>query len=287
MPRPFLALCLIALVACTPRGAITVMPEAAAVGNVREIFVGTTRVLDPETGTFGAERSEVAHFARYEISVPPQRELARQLGISRASLREALSMLEALGLVEIQPGKGVRINGPHSGRARMHRAYATPALGTLSPRQLIELRLVLEPGWAALAAVRADDSGLRQLQWTQSQLAHALARSDLLAAADADLQFHLLLAQLSGNPGLVAMARQLELAISHSLRLPFAWGGADDQPVREHDAIVQAVCAGDAPGAAGAMRAHLLSAARRSGIDLDTPDDAAAPDATAPDATAQ
>src|SRR5256885_3230015 len=82
--------------------------------------------------------------------------------------------------LEIQPGKGVRINGPHSGRARMHRAYATPALGTLSPRQLIELRLVLEPGWAALAAVRADDSGLRQLQWTQSQLAHALARSDLL-----------------------------------------------------------------------------------------------------------
>ena len=218
--------------------------------------------------------------------LPPQRELARQLGISRASLREALSMLEALGLVEIQPGKGVRINGPHSGRARMHRAYATPALGTLSPRQLIELRLVLEPGWAALAAVRADDSGLRQLQWTQSQLAHALARSDLLAAADADLQFHLLLAQLSGNPGLVAMARQLELAISHSLRLPFAWSGADDQPVREHDAIVQAVCAGDAPGAAGAMRAHLLSAARRSGIDLDTPDDATAPDATAPDATA-
>ena len=131
--------------------------------------------------------------------LPPQRELARQLGISRASLREALSMLEALGLVEIQPGKGVRINGPHSGRARMHRAYATPALGTLSPRQLIELRLVLEPGWAALAAVRADDSGLRQLQWTQSQLAHALDRSDLLAAADADLQFHLLLAQLSGN----------------------------------------------------------------------------------------
>ena len=57
--------------------------------------------------------------------LPPQRELARQLGISRASLREALSMLEALGLVEIQPGKGVRINSPHSGRARMHRAYAT------------------------------------------------------------------------------------------------------------------------------------------------------------------
>lgn len=211
--------------------------------------------------------------------LPPQRELAQQLGISRASLREALSMLDTLGLVEIQPGKGVRVNGPHSGSARLHRAYATPALGALSPRQLIELRLVLEPGWAALAAARTDDSGLRQLQWTQSQLAHALDRGDLLAAAEADLQFHLLLAQLSANPGLVAMARQLEHAIGHSLRLPFAWSGADDQPVREHDAIVQAVSAGDAIAAAGAMRAHLLSAARRSGIDLDAP----APDAQATD----
>ncbi|MDR0225881.1 MAG: FadR family transcriptional regulator [Burkholderiaceae bacterium] len=203
--------------------------------------------------------------------LPPQRELAQQLGISRASLREALSMLETLGLVDIQPGKGVRINGPRSGGARMQRAYATPALGTLSPRQLIELRLVLEPGWTALTAARADASGQRQLQWTQSQLAHALARNDLLAAAEADLQFHLLLAQLSGNPGLVAMARQLEHAIGHSLRLPFAWTGADDQPAREHEAIVQAVCAGDVPAAARAMRAHLLSAARRSGIDLDAP----------------
>ncbi|WP_280188837.1 FadR/GntR family transcriptional regulator [Delftia sp. PS-11] len=203
--------------------------------------------------------------------LPPQRELARQLGISRASLREALSMLETLGLVDIQPGKGVRINGPRGGSARMPRAYATPALGTLSPRQLIELRLVLEPGWSALAAARADDAGLRQLQWTQGQLAHALERNDLLAAAEADLQFHLLLAQLSGNPGLVAMARELEHAISHSLRLPFAWSGADDKPAREHEAIAQAVCAGDASAAACAMRAHLLSAAQRSGIDLDAP----------------
>ncbi|MET1537302.1 FCD domain-containing protein, partial [Burkholderia sola] len=77
--------------------------------------------------------------------------------------------------------------------------------------------------------------------------------------------------------------RQLELASSHSLRMPFAWSGADDQPVREHDAIVQAVCAGDAPAAARAMRAHLLSAARRSGIDLDTAPDATAPDTTAPE----
>lgn len=205
--------------------------------------------------------------------LPPQRELAESLGVSRASLREALTVLETLGLVDILPSRGVVVRGPQVGAERasadrLHRPFATPALGTLSPRQLIELRLVLEPGWTALAAARMQAAGLRHLQWLQQQLAHALARNDLLSAAEADLHFHMLLAQLSGNPGLMAMAGQLEHAIGHSLRLPFARNGADDHPAHEHDAIVQAIAAGDAAASAEAMRAHLLSAARRSGIDL-------------------
>ncbi|MCO5396904.1 FadR/GntR family transcriptional regulator [Ralstonia soli] len=207
--------------------------------------------------------------------LPPQRELAESLGVSRASLREALTVLETLGLVDILPSRGVVVRGQmgaeRAGAERMHRPFATPALGTLSPRQLIELRLVLEPGWTALAAARMQAAGLRHLQWLQQQLAHALARNDLLSAAEADLHFHMLLAQLSGNPGLMAMAGQLEHAIGHSLRLPFARNGADDHPAHEHDAIVQAVAAGDAAASADAMRAHLLSAARRSGIDLSAP----------------
>lgn len=204
--------------------------------------------------------------------LPGQRELADSLGISRASLREALSVLETLGLVDILPGKGVRVRGPHGPAERMHRAFATPSLGTLSPRQLIELRLVIEPGWAGLAAERASAGTRRQLQWLQAQMGEALRRDDLIGGAEADLDFHLLLAQMSANPGLVAMAHQLEHAIAHSLRLPFARTGNDDEPAREHQAIVEAVCAGDAQASAEAMRAHLLSAARRGGIDLAIPD---------------
>lgn len=208
-------------------------------------------------------------------SLPAQRELAQSLGISRASLREALSVLETLGLVDVVPGKGVIVRGPHARSERMHRAFVTPALGTLSPRQLIELRLVLEPGWTALAASRARAGDHRRLQRLQAELVDALGRGDLLAGAEADLDFHLLLAQLSGNPGLVAMSRQLEHAIGHSLRLPFAHMGADEQPAREHEAILRAVCEGDAAASAQAMRAHLHSAARRSGVDLDAVPDAA------------
>lgn len=60
------------LVACTPRGAITLDPAAALVGQVTPIFIGTTRAL--ENGGFGPDRSEDMRFARYDISIPPQRE---------------------------------------------------------------------------------------------------------------------------------------------------------------------------------------------------------------------
>lgn len=72
--RPvILAFCLIALLGCAQRGKITVDPQAATVGQVEEVFVGTTRGIDPATGSFGSARSEAEHFARFDISVPPDR----------------------------------------------------------------------------------------------------------------------------------------------------------------------------------------------------------------------
>ena len=63
-----------ALTACAPRGALVLDPSAAQVGEVVPIFVGTTRAPDPVTGTFGKEKSETVSFARFDVSVPPERE---------------------------------------------------------------------------------------------------------------------------------------------------------------------------------------------------------------------
>ena len=72
--RQLLLVCgLAALVACSPRGSITLDPSAASVGKTEEIYVGTTRGIDPETGMFGRQRSEEERFARFVISVPPDR----------------------------------------------------------------------------------------------------------------------------------------------------------------------------------------------------------------------
>lgn len=70
-PLLLLALIVMVLVSCAPRGQITLDPQAARVGTVQSVFVGTTRAIDPKTGRFGSKRAEIPSFARYDVSVPP------------------------------------------------------------------------------------------------------------------------------------------------------------------------------------------------------------------------
>lgn len=70
MTRAVLSMTLVLLFACAPRGALTLAPEAAQIGEVTPVFIGTTRALD--NGQFGSERSENVRFARYDISIPPR-----------------------------------------------------------------------------------------------------------------------------------------------------------------------------------------------------------------------
>lgn len=74
MMRLFALVCLAALAACAPRGAIMVVPEAAGVGFVQPVFVGTTR-REAEGEPFSRNRSYAARFARFDVSIPPDREL--------------------------------------------------------------------------------------------------------------------------------------------------------------------------------------------------------------------
>ena len=69
--RVLLTVSMVALTACTPRGAITYAPEATRIGTVTPVFIGTTRVL--ADGKFGPDRAEAMRFARYDISIPPNR----------------------------------------------------------------------------------------------------------------------------------------------------------------------------------------------------------------------
>lgn len=202
-------------------------------------------------------------------ALPSQRRLADTLSISRTSLREAISTLEALGLVYTQPGKGVFVTQRQSSTRYLTGIFPAPVRGTalMSPRQLIEFRLALEPGWVALAVQHATDAEIDSLEGVQEQMELALHKHDFVIAADEDLHFHMMLAQMSHNPGIVAVAQQFQTQIAHSLKLPFAEPSAMWEPATEHRQIVQAMRQRDSQAAALAMQNHLLGSARRIGID--------------------
>lgn len=200
-------------------------------------------------------------------ALPSQRELSEALGISRASLREAISMLEALGMLRSQPGKGVFVTA-----GKQPRPEELPAgPGALDPAAIFQLRYVIEPANASLAAQRAGSADLSPVLECQATMKAALGNCDLVMAAEADLQFHQAIAALSGNAGLVAIVEQFENALAFSLRLPFADRQHVWQPVDEHQAVLDAVVAGNATQARRAMQAHLVAASRRVGITFAQP----------------
>lgn len=207
--------------------------------------------------------------------LPSQRLMANELNISRASLREALSMLETLGLVRTMPGIGTRVQAVHDSASPSTRPFSLPAETLyLSNEQLLELRLVVEPAWAALAARHSTDLSVAELLDAQVQFADALGQRDLQRATQFDLRFHSLLAQQSNNPALATLSSRLETAILFSLQQPFIEMETLDAPMQEHAQIIEAVRAKDESLAATLMRDHLLSAAQRSHVyTLKTPAD--------------
>ncbi len=200
-------------------------------------------------------------------ALPPQRELSESLGISRASLREAISMLEALGLLRSHPGKGVFVTA--GTRPSPDNLPAGPS--AMPPAAIYQLRYVIEPASSSLAAQRNTTADLTQLSDSLSGMQTALTTCDLVMAAEEDLRFHLAIAELSGNPGLLAIAEQFKAHLAFSLRLPFADRKHIWQPVDEHQAILDAIVAGDSEKARRTMQQHLLAASNRVGISFTQP----------------
>jgi len=200
-------------------------------------------------------------------ALPGQRELASQLGISRTALREAIFTLEALGMVRSYPGKGVYVT---AGAARSEAELPTGPLAA-APHAVFQFRAIVEPAAAALAAQHADAGQKARLHEIQEAMESALKSLDLVAASEADLAFHLAIADFTHNPMLAQAIRSLEEPIAYSLRLPFAdplgiWAPAD-----EHRAVVAAINAQSPSAAHEAMTHHLIHAAARIGFAFDLP----------------
>lgn len=190
--------------------------------------------------------------------LPPERDLARQLGVSRPSVREALIALEVEGYVEVRVGSGVYVTG-----ARPEPAPELPA--DSGPFELIRARWIIEAECAALAAKHATRAQLRAMDDALDEMEAQRDRG--MMPLGSDRLFHLRVAEASGNSALALVVKTLWdqrmgplfLRLEHHFDTPALW----DVAVREHREIAAAISRHDAAAARSAMRRHMDHAAKR------------------------
>jgi DNA-binding FadR family transcriptional regulator len=183
--------------------------------------------------------------------LPPERELAARLQVSRASLREALIALELCGAVEVRGGSGVYVNAIPAPDA------TAPEAGP-GPFEVLSARSVIETEVAAMAARNATDAGLDAI--LAAMLDMERSHEDRSSNEQADRNFHLAIARASGNAALVGVIDYLWRQrgnLWHRLKEHYRTEELRKATLPDHRAIFDAIAARDAAGARKAMRAHL------------------------------
>jgi DNA-binding FadR family transcriptional regulator len=185
--------------------------------------------------------------------MPPERELADTLGVTRNRLRGVLRRMVAQGEIWRHVGKGTFIGrrpleaAPHDGGGMV----------LTSPREVMDARLIFEPVLARLAAFNATSADVREMQLCLDKMA---GRPAWPAWASWDGRLHRAIARASGNALLLAMFDTLQMYrnrdVFRMLDRPFQ---GTDMASRDHVAVVHAIRERDSRRAEAAMRKHLLS----------------------------
>ena len=201
---------------------------------------------------------------RYRVGslLPAERDLAARLEVSRTAVREALRTLQAQGIIESSVGAGdaggTRIAGRHSpALATLLRLHV--ALGRFPRADVVDLRVLIEREAVGVLARRADPADGAALRALVER--HRDPDLDLRAFNELDTEFHTTLAALAGNQlvtDLVAavresIARDVRDAASHDIE----WGEFRAAVLEQHAGIVDAVAAGDVPGAQDRVDQHI------------------------------
>jgi len=190
--------------------------------------------------------------------LPAEREMARLLGVSRPSLREAVRTLQARGRLVVKHGQGVFVAEP---RAETELRAALRE-GELSLAELFAMREVLEvpaARWAAERITAAEVDGLRR---TLGQLADAFDEDpqDFRRLAGLDARFHLGIANAAGNRFLQQTSHVLHDLLLSGMQTTLLLPGRRERSRVEHEAILEALAAGEGGVAGRAARTHIRSA---------------------------
>lgn len=221
------------------------------------------RAAPSDQETDAGEANELLHFIEQNKlgegdRLPPERELATELGISRRALRKILTQMELEG----QIWRGRR-NGTFLGRRTVGPISIERLIARGSPAAVLEARLVVEPSIAAIAAVNASEADLANIETCMRRTTEV---KDDEAWVRWDGAFHLAIAEATRNDILVGLVTAFNAARStgdwQALRLAAITPEKRRRSFAHHRAICETLRRRSADDAARAMRDHLLTTRR-------------------------
>jgi GntR family transcriptional repressor for pyruvate dehydrogenase complex len=186
--------------------------------------------------------------------LPPERELAKDLGVGRPAVREAIRALEFLGLVETRPGEGTFLAV----------GQESPAVNLLDParfrlldtvRKLFEVRRVIEPDLAALAALRSTPEQVEKMRAALEGQQGQVERGD--SGIEGDTAFHAQIAEAAGNEFLIQIMNSLMERIRDTREAWLQRRGRSLRSLEDHRKILLAIERRDPEAAEQGMFKHL------------------------------
>ncbi|MGJ3401973.1 FadR/GntR family transcriptional regulator [Glutamicibacter sp. Je.9.36] len=187
--------------------------------------------------------------------LPPEKELSEKLGLSRSSLREAVKALELIRVLDVRRGDGTYVTSLEPGLLAEAMGFVVDLHRDSSVLELLEVRRILEPSCAGLAAQRRLDEHLELLD---ASIAKVNAGTDLPSLIEHDLEFHAIIAEAAKNSYLATL---LEALSSKTVRARVWRGLTQDHAVQrtldEHQAIVSAIRDSDTDLAKALVTAHI------------------------------
>ena len=201
------------------------------------------------------ERRILSGELRHGDYLGSERELGEQFGASRTAVREALKTLAQRGLVDMRPGRGTMVIDGTSQAVR-HSLHLMMRIGSRHVTEhLTEVREIVEPEMAALAADRAEDEHIAAMRVAYETMEHALDDADAFIAADNE--FHRAVARGSGNPLILALMDSIVDLLSEQRKMIFTVPGGPQRGQEHHKRVMDAIVSKDPEAARNCMRAHL------------------------------
>jgi GntR family transcriptional repressor for pyruvate dehydrogenase complex len=198
--------------------------------------------------------------------LPAERDLAQRFGVSRTAVREAVKTLSEKGLVESHSGRGTFVTKPSSQSIWQSLDLMIRINQQEGAAHLADLRQILEPEIAALAAPRIEEQLIATMRETVAIMDRSML--DPEAYIEADLDFHLALAEAAGNPLVLSLLDSIVGLLRQQRSRIFKVYGGPERGQFHHKRILAAIEARDADGARDAMRAHLQQVREDSSCSL-------------------